>query len=269
MELKTQINGLNELLKIIYGEEMKLSGLMKLAGFESAQIEQVRDGHLQAIAEKFVEVIHQRLTNDAGKDDYYQILARRYGLDGEPAEPLSAIALRYHDSPEYLRQLFEEIIARVKSKTWQTELLKSLKFIVAAELGQMNQRPAQERVAEKLERLTNLRGAADVTRLDYDAKRAEILKKVQAELDALESEYQPLLEAAEENIAALENEIKTDVLLRGESVSGGAYRAIYSQGRVSWDNDGLTKYAAAHPDVMKFRKQGQPIITLRAANHKN
>lgn|GEM_PF-579805 len=263
MDLKIQINGLNELLKAIYEEEIKLSGLMKLAGFESAQIQEIQGGHLQSIVQNFLDVIHQRLTNDAGKDTYYQILARRYGLDGEPAETLAALAPKLNHSPESLRSLFEEILARVKTKTWQAELQKSLKFIVAAELGQMNQRPAQEHIAEKLERLTNLRGAADITRLDYESKRAAILQQVQAELDALDAEYQPLLDAAEENLAALENEIKTDVLLRGESVNGGAYRATYSQGRVSWDNDALSRYAEQRPEVLQFRKQGQPIITLR------
>jgi hypothetical protein len=72
-----------------------------------------------------------------------------------------------------------------------------------------------------------------------------------------------VLEAAQENIAVLENEIKTDVLLYGESVSGGMYRAVYTQGRVSWDNDGMARYAASHPDVLQFRKQGRPIVSLR------
>ena len=74
------------------------------------------------------------------------------------------------------------------------------------------------------------------------------------------------MDAAEENIDALENEIKTDVLLYGESVSGGMYRATYTQGRVSWDNDGMTQYAKSHPDVLEFRKQGQPIVSLRVLN---
>jgi hypothetical protein len=111
-----------------------------------------------------------------------------------------------------------------------------------------------------------MRGAADVARLDYESKRAEILKKIQADLDALDSEYKPILESAEENITSLETEIKTDVLLYGESVSGGVYRASFTQGRVSWDNDGMTKYAASHPDVLQFRKQGQPIVSLRVIN---
>jgi DNA-directed RNA polymerase sigma subunit (sigma70/sigma32) len=213
-----------------------------------------------------LEVIHKRLTSDSGKDTYYQILSRRYGLDGEPHQQLSAIAEEHGFSPEYLRQLFEEIIQRCRSKTWQTDLKKNLKHIVIAQLGKMHERPAREHVAAKLERLSNLRGAAEVARLDYEAKRTEILKQIQSELDALDSEYKPVLEAAEENIAALENEIKTEVLLYGKSISGGMYCATYNHGRVSWDNEGMTKYAAAHPDVLQFRRQAQPIVSLRVVS---
>jgi hypothetical protein len=239
MDFKIQLTGLNELLSIIYGNEMKLSVLLRELGFEEYQIEQVRDKHLKSVVTQFLEVIHKRLTNDAGRDGYYQILSRHYGLDG---------------------------IQRCQSKTWQSDLKKSLKYIVVAQLDKMNERPRREHVAEKLERLSNLRGASDVARLDYEAKRAEILKQIQAELDALDSEYKPILESAEENMAALENEIKTDVLIYGESISGGAYRATYTKGRVSWDNEGMEKYAASHADVLQFRKQGQPIVSLRIAN---
>ena len=266
MDIKTKLSGLNELLSIIYGDGMQLGILLGELGFEGSQIDQLRDQHLEAVVAQFLEVIHKRLTSDSGRDTYYQILSRRYGLDGEPVEQLSTIAGRHGFSPEYLHQLFEEIIERCKSKKWQSELRTSLKHIAAERLGKMHERPAREHVAAKLERLTNLRGAADVARLDYEAKRAEILRKIQADLDALDSEYKPILEAAEENIAALENEIKTDVLLYGESVSGGSYRASYTQGRVSWDNDGMTKYAASHPDILQFRKQGQPIVTLRVVH---
>jgi hypothetical protein len=266
MDFKLQLAGVNELLCVIYGEETRLSRLLNELGFEAAQIEQIKDQHLESVVHQFLEVVHKRLTSAGGKDTYYQILSRRYGLDGEPHEQLSVIAVRHGFSPEYARQLFDEIIQRCQSKLWQKELKLSLKHIAVAELGQMNELPTRTRVAEKLERLTNLHGALDVTRMDYESKRAEILQKVQAELDALELEYKPLLEAAEENIAALENEIRTDVLLHGQTVSGGGYRASYTQGRVSWDNEGMTKYAASHPEVLQFRRQGQPIVSLRAVN---
>jgi hypothetical protein len=266
MDFKIQLTGLNELLSIIYGDEAKLSSLLRELGFEESQIEVIRDKHIEDVVNQFLEVIHKRLTNDAGKDTYYQILARRYGLDGEPSEQLSAIAPKYNYTPEYLRQTFEEIIGRVKSKTWQTELKKSLKYIVVEKLGALNQKPSREHIADKLKRLENLKGAADVARLDYESKRAEILKQIQSQLDALDSEYKPLLDSAEENISTLENEIKTDVLLHGESVTGGMYRATFTKGRVSWDNEGIEKYASSHPEVMQFRKQGQPIVTLRVVN---
>lgn len=266
MDFKTQITGLNQLLAVIYGEQTRLSDLLRDLGFEQEQIEQVRDQHLEAIVTQFLDVIHKRLTSDSGMDTYYQILSRRYGLDGEAPEQLSAIAEQHKLSAEYLRQVFDQIVERCRSKTWQVELKKSLKQIVVHKLGELDQRPPRGHIANKLQRLENLRGAADVTRLDYETKRAEILKQIQSELDALDSEYKPLLESAEENIAALENEIKTDVLLHGESVSAGSYRVTYSQGRISWDNDGLAKYAQAHPEVVQFRKQGQPIVSLRVVN---
>ena len=50
----------------------------------------------------------------------------------------------------------------------------------------MHERPAREHVSAKLERLSNLRGAAEVARLDYETKRTEILKQIQSELDALD-----------------------------------------------------------------------------------
>jgi len=49
----------------------------------------------------------------------------------------------------------------------------------------MEQSNAQH-IATKLDELAEIKAAADVTRLDYEAKRAEILKAVQAELDALD-----------------------------------------------------------------------------------
>jgi hypothetical protein len=266
MDVKIRLAGLDELLGVIYGNDSSLSTVLSELGFERSQVEQLQDGHLESVVAQFLEVIHKRLTSDSGRDTYYQILSRRYGLDGEPRQQLSAIAERHGFSPEYLRQLFEEIIHRCQSKAWQTELRKSLKHIVVNQLGKMDERPTRDHVAEKLERLSNLRNAIEFTRLDYETKRTNILKQIQSELDALDAEYQPALEAAGDNIAALENEIKTDVLLYGESVSGGMYRASYTQGRVSWDNEGLANYATLHPEVLHFRKQGQPIVSLRVVN---
>src|SRR6266536_4669526 len=146
MDVQLQLSGLNELLAVIYGNNMRLSLLLRELGFEQPQIEQLQDGHLEIAITQFLEVIHKRLTSDSGKDTYYQILSRRYGLDGEPHQQLSAIAEKHGFSHEYLRQLFEEIIHRCQSKTWQIELKKSLKYIIVIQLGKMHERPTHEYV---------------------------------------------------------------------------------------------------------------------------
>src|SRR5258706_7635474 len=268
-DYKTQLSSLNDFLGAAYGAETQLSTWLANLGFERTQIELLNDEHLGYIVSQFVDVIREKLTSGGGKSDHlFQVVSRRYGLDGEPAEMLDSIAKKHGISAQYARQLEEEAFQKCRSKTAQSDFNKSLQHIVVAELSKIAPPPTKQHVSEKLFRLTNLQAATDLTRMDYDEKRTEILKQVQTELDALDIEYKPLLEAAEENIAALTAEIKNDVLLHGDSVQGGSYRAMYVQGRTSWDNAGITKYAVAHPDVLTFRKQGKARFTLRSWEEK-
>ncbi len=269
MEIDIQTKALNDLLAIIYGEGTHLSLLLRELGFEPNQIEPLRGTALENLSGQFLEALHKRLTSESGKDTYYQILKRRLGLDGEPPETLDALAQAHGFTPTYMHQLYDEILERCRTKTTQAELKKNLRQIAVKQLAGLQARPEREHVKEKLVRLTNLHSAADITRLDYEAKRAELFKQIQAELDALEAEYQPLLEAAQDNITALENEVRTEVLLHGQSVEGGVYRAVYTKGRISWDNKGIEHYANTHPEVLKFRKQGDPSVTLRVVGDKS
>ena len=121
-----------------------------------------------------------------------------------------------------------------------------------------------DHITARLEELSEMQAAVEVTRLDLEAKRAEILKSVQAELDALEDEYAPLLATAEARIEALKEEIKSEVLEHGASVRGGHLQAVYSRGRVTWDTHRLEDYAEAHPEVNEFRREGSPSVGLRS-----
>ncbi len=122
-----------------------------------------------------------------------------------------------------------------------------------------------EHIVAKLEELAELKAAADVTRLDYEAKRAEILRAVQAELDALEDEYRPLFEAVDQRVESLEAEIRSDVLECGATVKGRRFQAVFVRGRVTWDTPGLDQYAREHPDIERYRRQGEPSVALRVA----
>jgi len=122
--------------------------------------------------------------------------------------------------------------------------------------------PTENDIRAKLDELAEVRAAAEITRLDYEAKRAEILRSVQAELDALQAEYEPLLESAQARAAALEAEVKEAVLALGATVKGRAYQAVYVRGRVTWDNQKLDRYAQAHPEILPYRREGDPSVRL-------
>jgi hypothetical protein len=256
------MNGLDRFLSSIFEGGTSLETILGTLGFDPAQLRALRERHLPAIAEGLVEAIRSRLTWEE-RDLWWRIVARRFGLDGEPAASLEEVANFLHmDTPS--ASLSEgEALQRCRTKTSLETFKKEVHRLALEQLSKSGEKPGKEQVVQKLERLADLRAAADVVRMDYESKRAEILKKVQDELDALEAEFQPSIDAAETNAAALEAEIKNDVLLRGETLRGGAYQAVYTKGRVTWDSGGIADYANSHPELLKFRKEGQPSVALR------
>jgi hypothetical protein len=261
MENERQMQGLDRFLSAVYGRSTQLRGLMRELGFEQAEVLGI--DALQSLAGSFLEAVRKRLSGPAGQDTYYQVLSRRYGLDGDAPRSLEEIAVERGEDPVALAQLFQEILDHCRTQTVQRDLKRSLRGLAAAQLAGSGMGPSREQVSAKLERLSNLRAAADVAQMELESRRNEVLSKVQAELDALELEYGPILDGTAESIADLEEQIRTEVLMHGESISGGTYRAVYTRGRVSWDASGMERYARQHPDVLQYRKEGQPSVSLR------
>lgn len=61
----------------------------------------------------------------------------------------------------------------------------------------------------------------------------------------------------------LTTQIKEVVIRNGVSVKGKYLRAIYSKGRKTWDTKAMEGSALAHPEINKFKKTGQPSISIR------
>jgi len=57
---------------------------------------------------------------------------------------------------------------------------------------------------------------------------------------------------------ALEQKIKDAVVMKGETINGERLKAVYVQGRTSWDNGALDGYAVAHPEILAMKKVGNP-----------
>ncbi len=264
MDTAVQLAALDRFLTATYGEETTLAGMIDALGFEPMQTRLLREDCLQTVAEQLIDAVRRKLTSGE-KDLWFRLLSRRFGLDGEPGASLDEAARVLNVGVGYASEAESDALARCRTKKAREDFRKELHRIALRVLSQGNAKPQRAQIVGKLERLADLHAALDLTRMDYDKKKNEVLKKVQAELDALEAEYEPLIEAANENALALESEIKNDVLLRGESVLTDVYQAVYMKGRVAWDTKGIDQYALLHPEVLKFRKQGEPIVALRAA----
>jgi len=262
MPSDAQLAGLNRFLATAFDPSSSLEALLDGLGFDAAQRQSLAQKHLPALAAGLIETIRKRLTWE-DKDLWFRIVSRRLGLDGEAPSSIADTAAALNIDAGYATYAEGEALQKFRSKTAQADFKKELRRLSLQELAQAGEKPARESVLQKLERLADLRAAADLARIDYEARRLEILKTVQEELDAVEAEFKPALDAATENAAVLEAEIKNDVLLRGESLRGSMVHAIYTRGRVSWDASAMNEYARDHPDVLPFRKEGQPSVSIR------
>ena len=121
----------------------------------------------------------------------------------------------------------------------------------------------EDDVARRLSRVESSRLALSALDDEYQARRADVLRQVQAEIDAIDTEFAPRLDTAREACEAAEREARTAVLAHGTSFTYGRIRAVFTRGRVSWDTKGLARHMESHPELGQFRRVGQPSVSFR------
>ena len=123
-------------------------------------------------------------------------------------------------------------------------------------------------IKTKLLQLKELDAHLEVIKLDKQRAIDTILTdEVRAQISAVDDEFDPLSEAVKETFGQLEEEIKVAVLEHGTTVKEpGGYTASFVKARVSWDTKALDGYAAAHPEIERFKKVGQHSVRLRRAS---
>ena len=94
-----------------------------------------------------------------------------------------------------------------------------------------------------------------------DPETATRVQSIITEFEAREAEL-----TAE--IAQVEAAIKQHVLETGATAQGTYLQAIITAPRITWDNKGMATYAALHPDVLAYRKVGEPSVQIRARSAK-
>jgi len=119
-------------------------------------------------------------------------------------------------------------------------------------------------VAELLDHYCDLHERLEAVVAEAQEKReAAIPPEVKAAIMAIDEVYQPVIHALEEEIRVLKQQIEAGVLAIGQTVKANKAIAVYNRGRVAWDTQALEGYAAAHPEILQFRKEGNPYVTIR------
>ena len=116
---------------------------------------------------------------------------------------------------------------------------------------------------ELLKQLENARAHLQIIQMDRDKKRAEVMAPVAQELAEIDVELLPTIETVEQQCDELEMQVKGAVIFAGESVKSEWLHAIYQKGRETWDGKALSGFAAAHPEILAFKKIGEPTVTIR------
>jgi len=121
-------------------------------------------------------------------------------------------------------------------------------------------------VAELLEQYCDLHERLEALRAEAQENREAVIPpEVKAAITAVDEAYQPSIRALEEEIHMLKQQIEAGVLAIGQTVKANKAIAVYNRGRVTWDTQALEGYAAAHPEILQFRKEGPPYVTIRWA----
>jgi hypothetical protein len=119
-------------------------------------------------------------------------------------------------------------------------------------------------ISQKIDQLANFQAQRDVLELQKQALIDQLIPpEIKARIEEIEAEFGGKRQAVDENISELENELKAEVIRHGASVKGSFLRVVYHTGRVTWDTKSLEAYARARPEVMEFRKQGEPYVVIQ------
>ena len=116
----------------------------------------------------------------------------------------------------------------------------------------------------KIERFSDLEVGIDQVKREKQALFDSILtpeiKEKMAELDA---EFDPRIDKLTLERELLEAEIKSEVLIASRTIKGTYHNFTWNKPKITWDTKALDVYAMAHPEILQFRKEGDPYVSVR------
>ena len=125
-------------------------------------------------------------------------------------------------------------------------------------------------ITEKLDLLAEIQAALDLEEIEYSRQVADLIppeiKALIAEVDAEHIGKQAEGQKKERELTA---EVKAEVLAGGVTVKSAHLQAVYSKGASRWDMPELNRYAEDHLDLLRFKKEGEPSVSIRKVCYNN
>jgi len=125
-------------------------------------------------------------------------------------------------------------------------------------------------IGPMLDTLSTQRG--ELTQIP-DAMLAAILHQLSpddaARVQGIVQEFRDREAQLHGEIAQTEAAVKAAVLATGASAVGTQLQATITAPRITWDTKGMAAYSALHPDVLAYRKVGEPSVTIRARSQRS
>lgn|SRR5574343_200119 len=117
---------------------------------------------------------------------------------------------------------------------------------------------------EMLNKLFEYQCQLDALELERQAARESILTpELKQKLNEIDLEFSGKSAGAQENITEITEQIKSFVIEQGKTIKSQKLMAVYAKGRVSWDTKGVEGFALAHPELLAYRKEGEPSVSIR------
>ena len=116
----------------------------------------------------------------------------------------------------------------------------------------------------KMEAYYSLREALQLVDIKEQEEIDKVLTpEIMAQVESIRTKWKDTKEAMTLEIANLESEIKSEVLIRKQTIKSPNVMAVWNKGRVSWDSKLLEGMAKLEPKLLAARKEGEPTVSIR------
>jgi len=100
----------------------------------------------------------------------------------------------------------------------------------------------------------------------FEAKRlaqeAVIPPEIKKRLEEIDAEF-TVPRTVVERMDEITKQVSDEVIERAVTVKGKYLMAVYAKPRITWNTEALEGFVAAHPELLQFRKEGSPSVSIR------